>query len=767
MAEAAAQMESWAKADPEGFEAMMAATLASKEAGDDPETAMKKLEAVLAAQQQEKMGHLQAAAQAAAVAQGGVQLPSNLGGKKVGLDGKVVEDVAGLDITPTPAFVVKTKRTGGGPDGGPPPPEGGGIGESGSGESEQKVFLNLCTHEALGEPHLKKKLDESGKEVEGWNIPLSVGPPRLCTDQKGDKALVYDCVVNPKVVLEAQEDETGGEKDFLVQLALQYAETKYKFALDRRYKLPKLAYKSSNPEDPKEVAMQRVRDTSKAPSITEVNGGAKKKGGAGAKGGAKGGGSSKAAGQSKKAARKPEAPPAELKKLASRLFLVMRVDTSIEEDEEEEGDDGTGLGESRRRRGAVVGYREEEDTIRATTDAVGVAEPKGADGSEKEPRVRPNGFDDVDDLPREMVLRVGPLGRHALNALVRQNELDESGSGGGGGGGNGNGTGAASSGAAASVEVSVYGCFLNLPGHLPLHVVLPFACVDDEAECVLLPATNELELKVPVDPTSYTAGPDPGSRPWLLSAALEGGGDGRAEAEEKATEKEEEAAKVKAASAAGGSGSSSSSSSAAEDRFHLRAKPKGGVDPLTGLVSREEDPVLEDEELPEDRFHRDDALSSHYIHQREGDRKEKQDKAEQEREERKARKAAGKCEPGEENIDYIDVEDFKPGGKYGPPAVDVAARRDELTGVKFSENDDMAKAKKMVVELASSSQQQQQQSPASRLIHAVEEKGDADEALSSSSSGLSPPSIAVAEAAGLAPERLAGLKSTIWADLLD
>ena len=65
-----------------------------------------------------------------------------------------------------------------------------------------KVFLNLCSHEALGAPHLKKKLDGEGNEVEGWNIPLAVGPPRPTTDHKGDAALVYDCVVNPKVCRE-------------------------------------------------------------------------------------------------------------------------------------------------------------------------------------------------------------------------------------------------------------------------------------------------------------------------------------------------------------------------------------------------------------------------------------------------------------------------------------------------------------------------------------------------------------------------------------
>ena len=127
-------------------------------------------------------------------------------------------------------------------------------------------------------------------------------------------------------------------------------------------------------------------------------------------------------------------------------------------------------------------------------------------------------------------------------------------------------------------------------------------CYDEKGQ----PGVGTVTVTVPVDPTPYTLGADPGSRPWMLMRALEGGGDGRAEKAAKGAE--------------GGEGADAVS---AEDRFHLRAKPKGGYDPVTGLQSREEEPVEEDEELPEDRFHREDALSNHYIQQREGDRKEK------------------------------------------------------------------------------------------------------------------------------------------------
>ena len=80
------------------------------------------------------------------------------------------------------------------------------------------------------------------------------------SDQKGDKAVVYDCIVNPEVVTNAENDESGNDKDFLVQLCLQYVESKYKCQLDRRYKLPKMKYKTANGKDgidTKKVETQR------------------------------------------------------------------------------------------------------------------------------------------------------------------------------------------------------------------------------------------------------------------------------------------------------------------------------------------------------------------------------------------------------------------------------------------------------------------------------------------------------------------------------
>ena len=73
-----------------------------------------------------------------------------------------------------------------------------------------------------------------------------------------------------------------------------------------------------------------------------------------------------------------------------------------------------------------------------------------------------------------------------------------------------------------------------------------------------------------------------------------------------------------------------------------------------GILNVDEEEV----ELPEDKFHKADASSSYYINQREQAVKDKWDKADKEREDRK-----NNPDP---NVEYIDVDDFKPGGKMAP-----------------------------------------------------------------------------------------------------
>lgn len=99
------------------------------------------------------------------------------------------------------------------------------------------------------------------------NVPLSVGPQYHENDHAGKDCIVYDIIVNPKVLLDATSDLTGQYRDFLCHLCIQSVEQKYPThgILDRQYKLPKLQYMGSG------VRSQYIRDKRSIPKIQEVS----------------------------------------------------------------------------------------------------------------------------------------------------------------------------------------------------------------------------------------------------------------------------------------------------------------------------------------------------------------------------------------------------------------------------------------------------------------------------------------------------------------
>jgi hypothetical protein len=152
----------------------------------------------------------------------------------------------GIHIKPLPGFAFKTSRVSDG----------------------KKVFINITQHEVIDKPGLKKKLDADGNEVEGMNIPMSVGTGRLEIDKKGVECEVFDIVVNPDVVHDVVEDGTGKFREFICQLGIQCLEQKYKMELDKRYKLPKLKYMGDN----EAIPQQYIQDRKNMPKIEEVPG---------------------------------------------------------------------------------------------------------------------------------------------------------------------------------------------------------------------------------------------------------------------------------------------------------------------------------------------------------------------------------------------------------------------------------------------------------------------------------------------------------------
>eukprot|EP00957_Ditylum_brightwellii_P155481 11835084-Ditylum_brightwellii.AAC.1 len=101
----------------------------------------------------------------------GISLPGGKTELKLDGSGTGVKDT-GLEIKPTPGFVIKTKTT-------------NHSSTSSTPTDPVKLFINVCTHEKIDAPGAKKKLDETGAEVEGINVPISVGPIRISLDKGG------------------------------------------------------------------------------------------------------------------------------------------------------------------------------------------------------------------------------------------------------------------------------------------------------------------------------------------------------------------------------------------------------------------------------------------------------------------------------------------------------------------------------------------------------------------------------------------------------
>ena len=499
------------------------------------------------------------------------------GGRVLGAGGATrpaTED--GIRIVPTPGFVLKTTGT-------QKAPEGGGIREAGAG-APQKYFVNVCSAAAVGAPKPTKRLDNEGNEVEGVSVPVSIGPPRGCADNKGTASIVVDCVVNPTVLAECVNDETGAQRDFICQLALTYVEQKYKLTLDRKYKLPRMKYKG----DPEEGA-QYVRDSSKeASKVAEASPGDVHR-------------ARKAA--APKMALGP-APDAELWYAPMRGAALVRAPDGV-------SDDAWPV----------------------------VLLPRG-------PR---EGFDAIPadaDRPRDLVVRLS-LPRD------RGSKRDPFASG--------------------KVAASAFAVRAVMPGREKLVVRLPFGVESTTAVARhRKPSASRwvLDVELPVDQTDFAAAADPGSKQARVARALRGG-------------KKDAAGKADDAAAA-------PAPAAPEDRYGLREaatasaapaleKPPSGASVhdlafaaahAADVAARAADNAGERDDgvFPEDRFHRADILSQHYINQREQSVEDKKKAAEKER-------ARDKSEDG---IEYVDLEDYKPGGKFS----DQPAPPPELEDVK-------------------------------------------------------------------------------------
>lgn len=100
------------------------------------------------------------------------------------------EDAASsVFVTPLPGFCVKTRTT----------------------DTQEKVFLNVCTSDQVGKPkdisaaELQRVIDE--QDVGSFRVPMSLGPPHTELDKSGKACTAYDVIVHPSFCAKVQAEE--------------------------------------------------------------------------------------------------------------------------------------------------------------------------------------------------------------------------------------------------------------------------------------------------------------------------------------------------------------------------------------------------------------------------------------------------------------------------------------------------------------------------------------------------------------------------------
>ncbi len=185
------------------------------------------------------------------------------------------------------------------------------------------------------------------------------------------------------------------------------------------------------------------------------------------------------------------------------------------------------------------------------------------------------------------------------------------------------------------VNVSPFEACIDIAGYSVVSVLFPYVTLPETAVCEMYPHDQLLVLRVHVDMSPLDAGPDPGSRPWRLSQALSGRSVGKAPRQAADNSSKQPRQLEKKSICDDGS----------DDSFHghgLNLGRRGG-----------EDLGLENQKLPEDKFHKTDALSQYILQQRD---EQQNNKSTDEYSGEDCMKQKRDVSPG---IEYLDVDRFK------------------------------------------------------------------------------------------------------------
>jgi len=155
----------------------------------------------------------------------------------------------GMEIEPEPGFVIKTHNK-----------------KTVEGYSEGlKVFINICHNGKVPPPPIATD-EEIRKAIEAednssYKVPLSLSVPRTDLDKAGKTCIVFDACVNTNTIVKATKDYDY--KLFLIELAIEWVEEKYKLELSRELSLPKMRAKGK-------LVKHYIRRPDR-PSISEID----------------------------------------------------------------------------------------------------------------------------------------------------------------------------------------------------------------------------------------------------------------------------------------------------------------------------------------------------------------------------------------------------------------------------------------------------------------------------------------------------------------
>ena len=477
----------------------------------------------------------------------------------------------GIVITPEPSIVIKTKLFKDNGNGSTQSILSISDDSSNRNESsETKVFINICMHELISLPMKRKTIDdESGKEVDAWHLPMSMGELRPCFDKLGNAALAADCIMNPQVVTDMHLD--SNHFHFVADLVIQCANRKFSepcfggLALDKRYKVPKMKYAGYVDEKtglPTDIKMTQVNDRLK-PVVAKQR--------------------IKGNGRSKPIIEELDSPPAVVEPVRSGNH-----------------------GQPKKQQSPMICielFVEHEYTCMALQDFLDSLAKDMPPGVWKKQIISPElkqiaSSAVMNNLHPSQLLKVPiPFSSQAAFASSIIAKC----------------TGITSD-TNMTLEASAFLLVLSSDNHSKTECVLPFLIDSHTTTCTYDSGTKMLEIRMPLLRSMMNAeeGPDPGTKQWEFANAFSGG-----------TIDES-----------------------------LEKTVSNNEDSSADAVQSDVESDSEDLTLPEDLFHKQDALSRHYLKQQEDEKQDKKNSYEQMLASREG-----------DNTEIIDVRDFQSGSQ--------------------------------------------------------------------------------------------------------